>query len=100
MKCLQYRSEEELAELKGTRLLSTTLGVEEYVENEFSKLEQDILLPNKDMFPICQNLFLIPLADLINSRPELKKIWCLAYPAEQNSRPELKKILLVWSQTA
>lgn len=95
MKCLQYRSEEELAELKGTQLLSTTLGVKEYVENEFLKLEQEILLPNKDLFSSRitlddfiwafgilksrafsrlrgQNLVLIPLADLINHNPAIK----------------------------
>ncbi|XP_006417064.2 LOW QUALITY PROTEIN: fructose-bisphosphate aldolase-lysine N-methyltransferase, chloroplastic [Eutrema salsugineum] len=89
-----FWSEEELAELKGTQLLSTTLGVKEYVENEFSKLEQEILLPNKDLFSSRitlddfiwafgilrsrafsrlrgQNLVLIPLADLINHNPAI-----------------------------
>lgn len=84
-----FWSEEELAQLQGTQLLSTTLGVIEYVENEFSKLEEEILLPNTHLFPSRitlddfiwafgilrsrafsrlrgQNLVLIPLADLIN----------------------------------
>ncbi|CAN8293662.1 unnamed protein product [Cochlearia groenlandica] len=78
----------------GTQLLSTTLGVKEYVENEFSKLEQEILLPNKDIFSSRitlndfiwafgilrsrafsrlrgQDLVLIPLADLINHNPAI-----------------------------
>ncbi|KAF3497016.1 hypothetical protein DY000_02057716 [Brassica cretica] len=90
-----FWSEEELAELKGTQLLSNTLGAKEYLENEFSKLEQEILKPNKDMFPSGitlddfmwafgilrsrafsrlrgQDLVLIPLADLINHNPEIK----------------------------
>ncbi|KAL1207733.1 [Fructose-bisphosphate aldolase]-lysine N-methyltransferase [Cardamine amara subsp. amara] len=89
-----FWSEEELAELKGTQLLSTTLGVKEFVENEFLKLEQEILLPNKDLFSSRitlddfiwafgilksrafsrlrgQNLVLIPLADLINHNPAI-----------------------------
>ncbi|XP_010476435.1 PREDICTED: fructose-bisphosphate aldolase-lysine N-methyltransferase, chloroplastic [Camelina sativa] len=89
-----FWSEEELAELKGTQLLSTTLGVKEYVENEFLKLEQEILLLNKDLFSSRitlddfiwafgilksrafsrlrgQNLVLIPLADLINHNPAI-----------------------------
>lgn len=76
----------------GTQLLSTTLGVKEYLENEFSKLEQEILQPNKDMFPSGitlddfiwafgilrsrafsrlrgQELVLVPLADLVNPPP-------------------------------
>ncbi|CAA7031204.1 unnamed protein product [Microthlaspi erraticum] len=91
-----FWSGEELAELKGTQLLSNTLGVKEYVENEFSKLEQEILLPNKDLFSSRitvddfiwafgilksrafsrlrgQNLVLIPLADLINHNPAITK---------------------------
>ncbi|EOA37362.1 hypothetical protein CARUB_v10011125mg [Capsella rubella] len=89
-----FWSEEELAELKGTQLLSTTLGVKEYVENEFLKLQEEILLPNKDLFSSSitlddfiwafgilksrafsrlrgQNLVLIPLADLINHNPAI-----------------------------
>ncbi|KAL0757579.1 hypothetical protein Bca101_095247 [Brassica carinata] len=89
-----FWSEEELAELKGTQLLSNTLGAKEYLENEISKLEQEILKPNKDMFPSGitlddfiwafgilrsrafsrlrgQDLVLIPLADLINHNPEI-----------------------------
>lgn len=75
--------------------MSNTLGAKEYLENEFSKLEQEILKPNKDMFPSGitlddfmwafgilrsrafsrlrgQDLVLIPLADLINHNPEIK----------------------------
>ncbi|KFK43648.1 hypothetical protein AALP_AA1G154400 [Arabis alpina] len=89
-----FWSEEELAELKGTQLLSNTLGVKEYVENEFSKLQEDIILPNKELFSSRitlddfiwafgilrsrafsrlrgQNLVLIPLADLINHNPAI-----------------------------
>ncbi|XP_010523473.1 PREDICTED: fructose-bisphosphate aldolase-lysine N-methyltransferase, chloroplastic [Tarenaya hassleriana] len=84
-----FWSEEELAELQGTQLLSTTLGVKDYLENEFTKLEEEILLPNQHLFPSRialndfiwafgilrsrafsrlrgQNLVLIPLADLVN----------------------------------
>ncbi|KAG2297886.1 hypothetical protein Bca52824_034358 [Brassica carinata] len=91
-----FWSEEELAELKGTQLLSNTLGAKEYLENEFLKLEQEILLPNKEMFPSRvtlddfiwafgilrsrafsrlrgQDLVLIPLADLINHDPAIKQ---------------------------
>ncbi|KAL2546727.1 [Fructose-bisphosphate aldolase]-lysine N-methyltransferase [Forsythia ovata] len=84
-----FWSEEELSEIQGTQLLSTTLGVKEYVQNEFLKIEEDIILPNKQLFPIPitledffwafgilrsrafsrlrnQNLVIIPFADLIN----------------------------------
>lgn len=73
----------------GTQLLSTTLGVKEYVASEFQKLEQEIILPNRQLFPSRitlndfvwafgilrsrafsrlrgQNLVLIPLADLVS----------------------------------
>lgn len=73
----------------GTQLLSTTLGVKEYVQNEFLKVEEEIILPNKQLFPAPitlddffwafgilrsrafsrlrgQNLVLIPLADLVD----------------------------------
>lgn len=72
--------------------MSNTLGAKEYLENEFSKLEQEILKPNKDMFPSGitvddfmwafgilrsrafsrlrgQDLVLIPLADLVKPPP-------------------------------
>ncbi|POO03485.1 Rubisco LSMT methyltransferase [Trema orientale] len=88
------RSEEELSELRGTQLLSTTLGVKEYVENEFKKLEEEVILPNKQLFPSPitmddffwafgilrsrafsrlrgQNLVLIPLVDFINHSPKV-----------------------------
>lgn len=83
------RSEEELAELQGTQLLSTTLNVKEYVKTEFLKVEEEILLRHKDLFPSPitlddffwafgilrsrafsrlrgQNLVLMPFADLVN----------------------------------
>ncbi|KAK8627758.1 hypothetical protein V6N13_135360 [Hibiscus sabdariffa] len=89
-----FWSEEELAELQGTQLLSTTMGVKEYVRNEFLKVEEEIILPNKQLFPTSitlddffwafgilrsrafsrlrgQNLVLIPLADLINHSPSI-----------------------------
>ncbi|KAF4396769.1 hypothetical protein F8388_004737 [Cannabis sativa] len=84
-----FWSEEELSELQGTQLLSTTLGVKEYVVSEFKKLEEEVILPNKKLFPSpitiddffwafgilrsrafsrmrAQNLVLIPLVDFIN----------------------------------
>ncbi|XP_020204815.1 ribulose-1,5 bisphosphate carboxylase/oxygenase large subunit N-methyltransferase, chloroplastic [Cajanus cajan] len=84
-----YWSEEELTELQGTQLLNTTLSVKEYVQNEFRRLEEEIILPNKNLFPSPitlddffwafgilrsrafsrlrnENLVVIPLADLIN----------------------------------
>lgn len=74
--------------LAGTQLLSTTMGVKEYVQSEFLKVEEEIILPNKQLFPSPitlddffwafgilrsrafsrlrgQNLVLIPLADLV-----------------------------------
>ncbi|RYR17860.1 hypothetical protein Ahy_B03g062531 isoform A [Arachis hypogaea] len=73
----------------GTQLLNTTLGVKEYVQNEFMRLQEEIILPNKKLFPFPitlddffwafgilrsrafsrlrnENLVVIPLADLIN----------------------------------
>ncbi|KAI4328483.1 hypothetical protein L6164_020835 [Bauhinia variegata] len=84
-----YWSEEELFELQGTQLLNTTLSVKEYVKSEFLKVEEEIILPYKKLFPFPitlddffwafgmlrsrafsrlpnENLVLIPLADLIN----------------------------------
>ncbi|XP_061990706.1 ribulose-1,5 bisphosphate carboxylase/oxygenase large subunit N-methyltransferase, chloroplastic [Rosa rugosa] len=84
-----FWSEEELDELQGTQLLSTTIGVKEYVQSEFQKVEQEIILPNKKFFPSpitlddffwafgilrsrafsClrgQSLVVIPFADFIN----------------------------------
>ncbi|KAK9116656.1 hypothetical protein Sjap_015603 [Stephania japonica] len=88
-----FWSEEELFELQGTQLLGTTLGVKEYVQSEFIKIEEEIILPNKHLFPTItlddflwafamlrsrafsnlrgQNLVLIPLADLINHSPSI-----------------------------
>ncbi|XP_019165014.1 PREDICTED: ribulose-1,5 bisphosphate carboxylase/oxygenase large subunit N-methyltransferase, chloroplastic [Ipomoea nil] len=84
-----YWSEEELAEIQGTQLLSTTIGVIDYVQNEFQKVEEQVILPNKQLFPYPitledflwvfgilrsrafsrlrnQNLILMPFVDLIN----------------------------------
>lgn len=84
-----YWSEEELSELQGAQLLSTTLGVKEYIQTEFERVEEEVILPHKQLFPSAislndflwafgilrsrafsrlrgQNLVLIPLADLIN----------------------------------
>ncbi|KAL6009051.1 hypothetical protein ACLOJK_022278 [Asimina triloba] len=84
-----FWSEEELSELQGTQLLSTTLGVKDYVQSEFVKVEEEVVLPNSHIFPSPitlddflwafgilrsrafsqlrgENLVLIPLADLIN----------------------------------
>ncbi|XP_022972838.1 ribulose-1,5 bisphosphate carboxylase/oxygenase large subunit N-methyltransferase, chloroplastic-like isoform X2 [Cucurbita maxima] len=84
-----FWSEEELEELQGTQLLSTTLNVKEYVKSEFLKVEEQILRHHNDLFPSPvtlddffwafgilrsrafsrlrgQNLVLIPFADLVN----------------------------------
>ncbi|XP_015076001.1 ribulose-1,5 bisphosphate carboxylase/oxygenase large subunit N-methyltransferase, chloroplastic-like [Solanum pennellii] len=84
-----YWSEEELSEIQGTQLLSTTLSVKEYVQNEFQKVEEQVILGNKQLFPFpitlddffwafgmlrsrgfsrggIQNLMLVPFADLAN----------------------------------
>lgn len=73
----------------GTQLLSTTMGVKEYVQSEFQKVEEEIILPNKQLFPSRitlddffwafgilrsrafsrlrgQSLVLIPLADFVS----------------------------------
>lgn len=71
----------------GTQLLRTTIDVKEYVKNEFIKLEKEIIIPHRDLFPntitlddffwafgmvrsrafsrLGQNLVVIPLADLV-----------------------------------
>ncbi|KAF5186190.1 [Fructose-bisphosphate aldolase]-lysine N-methyltransferase protein [Thalictrum thalictroides] len=86
-------SEEELSELQGTQLLSTTIGAKDYVQSEFLNVEEEIILPNKHMFPSIteddflwafgvlrsrafsrlrgENFVLIPLADLINHDPSI-----------------------------
>lgn len=92
--CILRRSEEELVELQGTQLLSTTFGVKDYLQTEFLKVEEEVILPHKQLFssPITlddflwafailksrafsrlrgQNLVLIPLADLINHSPSI-----------------------------
>lgn len=71
--------------------MSTTLGVKEYVQSEFLKVEEEIILPNKKLFPFPitvddffwafgilrsrafsrlrnQNLVIIPFADLVKSQ--------------------------------
>ncbi|CAK9136304.1 unnamed protein product [Ilex paraguariensis] len=83
------RSEEELSEIQGTQLLSTTLDVKKYVQSEFLKVKKEVILPNWQLFPFPislddffwafgiirsrafsrlrgQSLVLIPLVDLIN----------------------------------
>lgn len=72
----------------GTQLLSTTLSVKDYVQNEFQKVEEEVILRNKQLFPFPitlddffwafgilrsrafsrlrnQNLILVPFADLV-----------------------------------
>ncbi|KAL2904022.1 [Fructose-bisphosphate aldolase]-lysine N-methyltransferase chloroplastic [Bienertia sinuspersici] len=89
-----YWSEEELSELQGSQLLNTTLGVKDLVANEFAKLEEEVIVPNRGLFPFDmtlndfvwafgilrsraftrlegQSLVLIPLADLINHSPDI-----------------------------
>ena len=74
--------------------MNTTLGVKEYVQNEFLKVEEEVILPHSQLFPFPvtlddflwafgilrsrafsrlrgQNLVLIPLADLINHSPSI-----------------------------
>ena len=74
----------------GTQLLNTTRSVKQYVENEYRRLEEEIILPNKKLFPSPltlddffwafgilrsrafsrlrnENLVVIPLADLVRS---------------------------------
>lgn len=89
-----FWSEEELSQLQGSQLLNTTLGVKELVANEFTKLEEEVILRHKKLFPFPitiddffwafgmlrsraftrlegQSLVLIPLADLINHSPSI-----------------------------
>ncbi|XP_057948040.1 ribulose-1,5 bisphosphate carboxylase/oxygenase large subunit N-methyltransferase, chloroplastic [Malania oleifera] len=89
-----FWSEEELSELQGTQLLNTTLGAKEYVQSEFLKVEEEVILPHRQLFPSPitlddflwafgilrsrafsrlhgQNLVLIPLVDLINHGPSI-----------------------------
>ncbi|KAK8934897.1 hypothetical protein KSP39_PZI015106 [Platanthera zijinensis] len=46
-----FWSEEELSQIRGTQLLNTTIGVKEYVQSEFNKVEDEVILPNKHLFP-------------------------------------------------
>ncbi|KAK1630766.1 hypothetical protein QYE76_005081 [Lolium multiflorum] len=89
-----FWSEQELLEIQGTQLLSTTMGVKEYVQSEFDNVEAQIIAPNKDLFPgtiTCDDflwafgvlrsrvfpelrgdkLALIPFADLINHSDDI-----------------------------
>ncbi|MQM18945.1 hypothetical protein Taro_051944 [Colocasia esculenta] len=89
-----FWSEEELSELQGSQLLSTIFGVQEFLRSEFLKVEEDLVLPHKYLFPSPvtmedfvwafgilrsrafsrlqgENLVLIPLADLINHSPKI-----------------------------
>lgn len=82
----------------GTQLLSTTIGVKEYVQSEFAKVEEEIILKNKNLFLgsiTCDdflwafgilrsrafsrlrgdNLALIPFADLVGSSIT-SKVFC------------------------
>lgn len=84
-----FWSEEELLEIQGTQLLSTTLSVKDYVQSEFLKVKEEVILPNKHLFPSPitiddfvwafgilrsrafsrlrgESLVLVPLADLMN----------------------------------
>ncbi|EPS65495.1 hypothetical protein M569_09282, partial [Genlisea aurea] len=84
-----YWSDEELLEIRGTQLLGTTLGVKEYVEKEFDKVEEEVILANENLFPFRvttddfmwafgilrsrafsrlrnRNLVIVPFADLLN----------------------------------
>nr|ABR17345.1 unknown [Picea sitchensis] len=86
---LLCRSEEELAELKGTQLLNSTLGYKDYVQSEFLKVQEEIIDPNRHLFDsditqkdflwafgilrsrafppfIGDNLAMVPFADLVN----------------------------------
>ena len=40
-----------LLSLAGTQLLSTTMGVKEYVQSEFDSVQAEIISTNKDLFP-------------------------------------------------
>jgi [ribulose-bisphosphate carboxylase]/[fructose-bisphosphate aldolase]-lysine N-methyltransferase len=74
----------------GTQLLSTTMGVKDYVQGEFDSVQAEIINANKDLFPesvTCddflwafgvlrsrvfpelrgEKLALIPFADLVSS---------------------------------
>ncbi|CAI9275887.1 unnamed protein product [Lactuca saligna] len=64
-----FWSEEELSEIEGTQLLSTTLSVKEYVKNEFLQVQESRAFSRLRG----QNLVLIPIADLINHSPSITK---------------------------
>ncbi|TVU09509.1 hypothetical protein EJB05_42986, partial [Eragrostis curvula] len=90
-----FWSEEELLEIQGTQLLSTTMGVKDYVQSEFDSVEAEIINANKDLFPDAityddflwafgilrsrvfpelrgEKLALIPFADLVNHSTNVK----------------------------
>ncbi|XP_047324414.1 fructose-bisphosphate aldolase-lysine N-methyltransferase, chloroplastic [Impatiens glandulifera] len=89
-----FWSEEELYQIRGSQLLSTTRNVKQYVQTEFEKLQEEVIIPNNQLFPFQiqpedflwafgilrsrafsrlrgQNLVLIPIADLINHSPDI-----------------------------
>ncbi|KAG0543676.1 hypothetical protein BDA96_02G209600 [Sorghum bicolor] len=89
-----FWSEEELLEIQGTQLLSTTVGVKEYVQSEFDSVQAEIISRNKDLFPGSitfddflwafgilrsrvfpelrgDKLALVPFADLVNHSPDI-----------------------------
>ncbi|KAK2636153.1 hypothetical protein Ddye_030945 [Dipteronia dyeriana] len=116
-----FWSEEELVELQGTQLLSTTIDVKEYIRNEFLKLEEEILLPRKELFPYPitfddflwafgmirsrafsrfggQNLVVVPLADLINHS---QTITTEGYAEIKGTGPFSRNLLFsLWSSVA
>ncbi|XP_078429596.1 rubisco methyltransferase family protein [Wolffia australiana] len=89
-----FWSEEQLSELQGTQLLNTVQGVKDFLRSEFLKVEEEILLPYKSVFPSPitfedfvwafgiirsrtlsglsgENLTLIPVADFVNHSPKI-----------------------------
>ncbi|TXG56553.1 hypothetical protein EZV62_017866 [Acer yangbiense] len=116
-----FWSEEELVELQGTQLLGTTIDVKEYIRNEFLKLEEQIILPHKELFPCPitfddflwgfgmvrsrafsrfggQNLVVVPLADLINHS---QKITTEGYAEIKGTGPFSRNLLFsLWSSVA
>lgn len=84
-----FWSEEELADLKGTQLLNSTLGYKDYVQSEFLNVQEEIIDPNRHLFdsditqedflwafgilrsrsfpPLTgDNLAMVPFADFVN----------------------------------
>lgn len=85
-----FWSDEELAELQGTQLLGSVLSYFEFLQNEYTKLVEEVLEPNPSLFdpevftfeafrwafgilrsrsfaPLTgEDLALVPVADLVN----------------------------------